>query len=86
MVNETEIHADDNESHHLVTIVVDGTDRQVRPGKWVVRDLKSYLGIDQAKVFAEITPQGLKDLDDGADTEVHEKEQYMTHARTGSSS
>jgi len=86
MVNETEAHVGDNESHHLVTIVVDGIDRQVRPGKWVVRDLKLHLGIDQAKVLAEITPQGLKDLDDNAEIEVHEKEQFMTHARSGGSS
>ncbi|GEM_PF-1907814 len=86
MVNETKTHGDGNEQHHLITIVVDGNDRQVRPGKWVVRDLKSQLGIDQAKVLAEITPQGLKDLDDNAEIEVHEKEQFMTHARSGGSS
>ncbi len=88
MVNETETHGNGNgnEHHHLITIVVDGNDYQVRPGKWVVRDLKAQLGIDQAKVLAEITPQGLKDLDDNAEIEVHEKEQFMTHARSGGSS
>jgi hypothetical protein len=82
MVNEME----GNNQHHLITIVVDGGNRQVRPGKWVVRDLKLTLGIDPAKVLAEITPQGLKDLDDNAEIEVHEKEQFMTHARSGGSS
>lgn len=88
MVSETETHSDvkDHRHHHLITIVVDGDDRQVRPGKWIVSDLKSQLGIDQAKVLAEITPQGLKDLDDGATIELHEKEQFMTHARSGGSS
>lgn len=86
MASEVEIHAERNEAHHMITIVVDGNDRQVRPGQWVVRDLKSQLGIDPAKVLAEITPQGLKDLDDGATIEVHEKEQFMTHARSGGSS
>jgi hypothetical protein len=71
---------------HLATIVVDGVDHQVRQGKWVVRDLKAALGIDPAKVLAEITPQGLKDLEDDATIEVHEKEQFMTHARSGGSS
>jgi hypothetical protein len=70
----------------LITIVVDGIDRRIRAGKWVVRDLKAALGIDPAKVLAEITPQGLKDLDDGAVIELHEKEQFMTHARSGGSS
>ena len=70
----------------LITIVVDGTDHRVRPGKWIVRDLKAKLGIDPAKVLAEITAQGLKDLDDGAEIDLHEKERFMTHARSGGSS
>lgn len=70
----------------LVTIVVDGIDHRVRKGRWLVRDLKAKLGIDQAKVLAEVTPQGLKDLDDNAEIELREKEQFMTHARSGGSS
>lgn len=74
------------EKDDLVTIVVDGVDRRVRPGKWVVSALKAVLGIDPAKVLAEITPQGLKDLADNETIEVHAKEQFMTHARSGGSS
>jgi hypothetical protein len=77
---------DGDESPHLITIIVDGVDRQVRAGKWIVRDLKAALQIDPAKVLAQITPQGLKDLDDGEVIELHEKEQFMTHARSGGSS
>lgn len=74
------------EKDGLVTIVVDGVDRRVRPGKWVVSALKAVLRIDPAKVLAEITPQGLKDLADNETIEVHAKEQFMTHARSGGSS
>lgn len=70
----------------LITIMVDGIDHRIRQGKWVVRDLKTKLGIDPAKVLAEITPQGLKDLDDGSEIEVHANEKFMTHARSGGSS
>jgi hypothetical protein len=69
-----------------VTITVDGIDHRVRQGKWLVRDLKAKLGIDPAKVLAEITPQGLKDLDDNAEIEVRAHEKFMTHARSGGSS
>ena len=86
MATEIEVLDKDKEQHHLVTIEVDGKESQVRPGKWRVRELKSQLGIDQAKVLAQITPQGLKDLDDESDIEVHEKEKFMTHARSGGSS
>ncbi len=71
---------------HLVTINVDGIDHKVRRGMWIVHNLKTKLGIDQAKVLAEITPQGLKDLDDKAEIEVHAGERFMTHARSGGSS
>jgi hypothetical protein len=74
------------EARRTITIIVDGDPHQVRRGKWVVRELKTKLGIDQAKVLAQITPQGLKDLDDNAEIELHEREQFMTHARSGGSS
>lgn len=69
-----------------ITIIVDGDPHQVRRGKWIVRELKAALGIDQAKVLAQITPHGLKDLDDNAEIELHDREQFMTHARSGGSS
>lgn len=70
----------------LVPIIVDGVEHRVRPGKWLVRELKAKLGIDPAKVLAAITPQGLKDLDDNAEIEVRAHEKFMTHARSGGSS
>lgn len=71
---------------HDVLIVVDGVDRKVRRGLWVVSDLKAALGIEPAKVLAKITPKGLEDLDDAAEVKVHRQEQFMTHARSGGSS
>ena len=71
---------------HTLTIVVDDIKHQVHPGQWVVSDLKTATGVDPAKVLAEITPHGLKDLDDGATIEVHEGERFMSHARSGGSS
>jgi hypothetical protein len=68
------------------TIIVDGDPHEVRRGKWVVSELKAALGIDPAKVLAQITPHGLKDLEDNAEIELHEREQFMTHARSGGSS
>jgi hypothetical protein len=70
----------------LITIIVDKKEHRVRPGVWNVAQLKAALGIDPARVLAEITPQGLKDLDDNSDIALHEGERFMTHARTGGSS
>ncbi len=71
------------EKKHLITINVDGEDLQVHSGKWIVSDLKTKLGIDAAKVLAEITPHGLKDLDDNAEIKPHEHDKFITHARSG---
>ena len=89
MSKETEKESQDHQNHghhHEVAIDVDGTKRLVRAGKWVVSELKEYLNIGQARVLAEITPHGLKDLPDDSQIEVHEGEKFMTHARRGSSS
>lgn len=75
-----------DEVRRPITIIVDGDPHKVRRGKWIVHELKSTLGIDPAKVLAEITPHGLKDLDDNAEIELHDREQFMTHARSGGSS
>ena len=70
----------------LITIFVDGVEHRVRRGEWIVSELKAKLKIDPAKVLAEITPQGLKDLADNATITLHENERFMTHARSGGSS
>jgi hypothetical protein len=69
-----------------VTIVVDDHKHLVRVGTWIVRDLKAAAGVDPAKVLAEITPHGLKDLNDDAKVEVHEGQRFMSHVRSGGSS
>lgn len=76
----------DDRGRATVTIVVDDVKHEVKPGQWIVRDLKIKTGVDPAKVLAEITPHGLVDLDDSAKIGVHEKQRFMSHARSGGSS
>jgi hypothetical protein len=86
---EEEIHQAEHEleeANRPITIIVDGDSYQVGRRKWIVRELKTELRIDQAKVLAQITPHGLNDLDDNAEIELHDREQFMTHARSGGSS
>lgn len=69
-----------------VHIEVDGHNKSVRAGDWLVSDLKQKVGVDPAKALAEITPTGLVDLDDQAHIDVKEGLRFMSHARTGGSS
>jgi hypothetical protein len=86
MVENQKDKVDEHRPEHKVTIVVDDHNHSVRPGIWIVSDLKATVGVDPAKVLAEITPQGLKDLKDDAKIEVHEGQRFMSHARSGGSS
>jgi hypothetical protein len=71
---------------HEAHITVDNVRKTVRKGDWVVSALKAAVGVDAAKVLAEITPTGLTDLDDTAHIDVKSGMRFMSHARTGSSS
>ncbi|MGE0271510.1 MAG: hypothetical protein AB7M05_17700 [Alphaproteobacteria bacterium] len=71
-----------NEAH----IIVDTVPKTVREGEWVVSELKREVGVDAAKVLAEITPSGLVDLDDAANIQVRDGMRFMSHARKGGSS
>ncbi len=82
-------HTDKNEHgdhRHTVTILVDGVKHEVRPGSWIVSELKEIVNVPAAKVLAKVTPQGLDDLDDAAKIEVHEGERFVSHVRSGGSS
>lgn len=67
-------------------IKVDNEQKVVRAGAWIVADLKLAVGVDAAKVLAEITPHGLTDLDDGAPIDVKNGMRFMSHVRQGASS
>lgn len=82
---ELKRHGDDDDKR-LATIEVDGKEHRVRRGDWIVSDLKAEVGVDPAKMLAEITKHGLKDLDDSATFKVHEHDKFMSHARSGGSS
>jgi hypothetical protein len=72
----------DKEAH----ITVDNEPKKVREGDWIVSELKAKVGVDPAKVLAEITPTGLIDLDDSAHISVKDGQRFMSHARKGGSS
>lgn len=87
----TEIEQKSSDDHggghgHGVHIVVDGNKHEVRAGQWLVSELKAAVGVPAEKVLAEITPHGLKDLEDSERVAVHDGQRFMSHVRTGGSS
>lgn len=86
MTEHTDKNEHDDHHRHTVTILVDGVKHEVRPGSWIVSELKEAVNVPAAKVLAKVTPQGLDDLDDAAKIEVHEAERFVSHVRSGGSS
>ncbi|MGE3474513.1 MAG: hypothetical protein AB7H70_01765 [Rhodospirillaceae bacterium] len=68
------------------TIYVDDEPREVRPGNWIVSELKTALGIDPARVLAQITDSGLTDLDDNGRIVIKKSDKLITHGREGAAS
>jgi len=83
---EEEKKHDDHGAAGTAKITVDGKKHKVRAGLWLVADLKATVGVDPAKVLAEVTSTGLKDLDDNATIGVHDDQKFVSHARSGGSS
>lgn len=73
-------------SHATVNISVDDKKFSLRPGQWLVSDLKAAVNVAPALVLAEVTPHELKDLDDNGHIGVHEDQKFISHARSGSAS
>ena len=85
MANENEKGGDPHKPKEVV-IFVDDQKHTVADRPWIVKDLKATVGVDSAKVLAQITPHGLQDLDDNAQIQLKNGERFMSHARSGASS
>ena len=77
---------DNHDNSRIAEITVDRRKHKVREGNWVVSRLKATVGVDAAKVLAQVTPGGLKDLDDGETIHVRDGQKFVSHARSGGSS
>jgi hypothetical protein len=74
-------------TRQLITIEVNHEQKHVRPGVWLVSDLKAATGVPVAKVLAKITHDGIfHNLDDAACIEICNGEKFISHARRGGSS
>lgn len=71
----------------LVTIEVNEIAKEVRPGRWLVGQLKAVVGVPPDKALKEICADGsFKDLKDDGHVEIRGGEKFLSHARRGGSS
>jgi hypothetical protein len=77
----------EHEKHkHKVTVSVDGKERKLEPGTYVVSEFKREVHVDAEKELEEIVHGELKPLDDAATITIKGGEVFVSHVRRGGSS
>ena len=71
---------------HLVTIEVDGTQRQVEKGKYVVSELKALVGIAPEYELDKVEGGRFEALTDDVTVHIKGEEIFVSHVRRGGSS
>lgn len=70
----------------IVTVKVDGHDKEVHRGSYTVSKFKENVGVDAALELAEVVNGQLKPLNDGDRIVIKGGETFFSRVRTGSSS
>lgn len=70
----------------LVTVTVDGIEKRVPQGAYIVSAFKQLVGVDASRALDEVVHGEFKPLDDNATIDIERHEKFVSHVRTGSSS
>jgi hypothetical protein len=77
----------EHEKHkHPVIVTVDGKERHVKPGSYVVSEFKRDVHVDAAKELDEVVNGQFVPLDDNATITIKGGEHFVSHVRRGGSS
>jgi hypothetical protein len=77
---------DESNKPKFVTVTVDGVEKKVPEGTYVVSAFKKLVGVDASRELDEVVHGEFKPLDDNASIEIEHHEKFVSHVRTGSSS
>jgi hypothetical protein len=69
-----------------VTVTVDGVERRVPRGTYIVSAFKQLVGVDASRELDEVIHGEFKPLDDNSSIAIEHHEKFVSHVRTGSSS
>ncbi len=84
-----EKHGNSVEAEHrpkLVMVTVDGVNKELPAGVYVVANFKRLVGVDASRELDEVVHGEFKPLDDNAKITIEKHEKFVSHVRTGSSS
>ncbi len=69
-----------------VTVTVDGTEKLIHRGSYVVAELKAALDVDPSRALDEVINGEFKPLDDTQRITIKGGETFVSHVRQGGSS
>ncbi len=72
--------------NHEVSVTVDGVEKRVPRGTYIVSVFKQLVGVDASHELDEVVDGEFKPLDDNASITIEHHEKFVSHVRTGSSS
>ncbi len=70
----------------LVVVSVDGVEKRVPRGTYIVSVFKQLVGVNASRELDEIIHGEFKPLEDNATIAIEHHEKFVSHVRTGSSS
>lgn len=70
----------------LITVTVDGLEKRVPRGTYIVSEFKRLVGVDASRELDEVVHGEFVPLNDNASIAIEHHEKFVSHVRTGSSS
>jgi len=70
----------------LVSVTVDGVEKRVPRGTYIVSAFKQLVGVDGSRELDEVVRGEFVPLNDNATIEIEHHEKFVSHVRTGASS
>ena len=71
---------------HLVEVTVDGKEKKVEAGVYVVSAFKTLVGVSPDRELDRVEHGAFVPLDDAASITIEKHEVFVSHVRTGGSS
>lgn len=76
----------ENKGNKKVEVSVDGKDKEILPGSYLVSDFKQKVGVDAAKVLEQLIGGKFEPLADSATIIINDGEVFTSHVPRGGSS
>jgi hypothetical protein len=79
-------HKEEDHGPHKIKVIVDGKEREVRPGSYLVSEFKQVIQIDSSYELDQVINGELVPLSDDSRIKIKGGEIFISHVRSGGAS